>query len=66
MTLVQVCESMPEGSEARERELGALREAQSEQTDCRAVVVTRDEEALVDSRHGTIEIIPVWKWLLKR
>ncbi len=62
--LVQVCEQMPEGSKTRERELAALREAQTEQPGCRAVVVTRDEEALVDSPVGTIEVIPVWKWLL--
>lgn len=63
--LAQVCEQMPEGSETRERELTALREAQSEQPDCRAVVVTRDEEAIVDSPHGMIEVIPIWKWLLQ-
>lgn len=62
--LVQVCEQMPEGSETRERELAALRAAQAEQPGCRAVVVTRDEEALIDSSGGAIEIIPVWKWLL--
>ena len=63
--LVQVCEKMPEGSETRKREMAALREAQAEQSGCRAVVVTRDEEAAVDSAYGTIEVIPVWKWLLE-
>ena len=63
--LVQVCEQMPEGSETRARERAALREAQSEQPDCRAVVVTRDEETIADSPHGAIEVIPVWKWLLQ-
>ncbi len=63
--LVQVCDQMPEGSETRERELSAVREAQSEQPGCRAVVVTRDEEAVAGSPHGAIEIIPVWKWLLE-
>jgi len=65
LTLVQVCEQMPEGSETRSRELAALREAQAEQPGCRAVVVTRDEEALIDAPHGTIELIPVWRWLLE-
>jgi len=65
LTLVQVCEHMPEGGETRERELAALREAQSEQSGCRAVAVTRDEESAADSPCGTIEIIPVWKWLLE-
>jgi hypothetical protein len=65
VTLVQVCEQMPEGSETRERELAALREAQSEQPGCRAVVVTRDEEGAVDGSNGRIEIIPVWKFLLE-
>lgn len=65
LTLVQVCELMPEGCETRERELSAVREAQSEQPGCRAVVVTRDEETVVDSPHGPIELIPVWKFLLE-
>lgn len=63
--LVQVCEQMPEGGETRERELAALREAQAEQPGCRAVVVTRDEESVAESPHGTIEVVPVWKWLLQ-
>ncbi len=63
--LVQVCEQMPEGSETRERELMALREAQAEQAGCRAVVVTRDEECVLDFPDGKIEVIPVWKWLLE-
>jgi predicted AAA+ superfamily ATPase len=63
--LVQVCEQMPEGGETRERELAALREAQAEQPGCRAVVVTRDEESVVESPHGDIEVVPVWKWLLQ-
>ena len=56
---------MPEGSETRERELTALREAQAEQSGCRAVVVTRDEEGLANDGNGRIEIIPVWKFLLE-
>ncbi len=65
VTLVQVCEQMPEGSETRERELAALREAQAEQPGCRAIVVTRDEEGIVAGSNGRIEIIPVWKFLLE-
>lgn len=65
-TLVQVCESMPEGSEARARELAALREAQSELSAARAVVVTRDEDSLLPTPEGEIEIVPVWKWLLEK
>ncbi len=65
VSLIQVCEQMPEGSETREREMAALREAQSEQPGCRAVVVTRDEEDRLDSPCGTIEVVPVWKWLLE-
>jgi uncharacterized protein len=63
--LLQVCEQMPEGSETRVRELKALREAQREQPGCRAIVVTRDEETTVDSPDGTIEVTPIWKWLLQ-
>lgn len=65
LTLVQVCEQMPEGGETRERELAALREAQAEQPGSRAVVVTRDEEGVVADNADRIEIIPVWKFLLE-
>lgn len=65
LNLVQVCENMPEGSETRERELAALREAQAEQPGCRAVVVTRDEEGRADGAGRPIELIPVWKFLLE-
>lgn len=65
LVLLQVCEQMPEGSRARERELAALREAQSEQTGCRALIVTRDEEMSIPSEHGPITVLPIWKWLLE-
>ncbi len=42
------------------------RSAQAEQPGSRAVVVTRDDEFLMHSPLGGIEIVPVWKWLLER
>ncbi len=65
LTLVQVCEHMPEGSETRARELTALREAQIEQSGCRAVVVTWDEDGSAEGAGRSIEMIPVWKFLLE-
>jgi predicted AAA+ superfamily ATPase len=65
LTLVQVCEQMPEGSETRERELAALREALGEQPGSRAIVVTRDEEGVVELPTGMVQIVPVWKFLLE-
>lgn len=65
LTLLQVCEQMPEGSDARQRELAALREALSEQPDSRAVIVTRDEQETIRLTGGTVEVIPVWMWLLE-
>lgn len=62
--LVQVCETMPEGSQTRERELKALQEAKSEHPESRAVVVTWDEDDLVSFDGDDLEIVPIWKWLL--
>lgn len=64
MTLVQVCETMPKGSQTRERELQSLREAKSENPAARAVVVTMDEDDIVSFNGSEIEVIPIYKWLL--
>ena len=65
LTLVQVCEQMPEGSETRKRELAALREALVEQPGSRAVVVTRDDDEVISLPEGDIQIVPVWNFLLE-
>lgn len=67
LTLAQVCFRAPEGSETLSRELTALREALEEQPGSRAVLVTMDDEHRhVKTVNGSIEVIPVWQFLLER
>ena len=30
----------------------------------RRVIITYDEEGTLTDKHGTIEVVPCWKWLL--
>ena len=30
----------------------------------RRLILTYDEEKTINDKHGTIEVMPVWKWLL--
>lgn len=31
----------------------------------RALIVTRDSEETIESKGMTIEVVPVWKWILE-
>lgn len=61
--LVQVCESINE-SQTRKRELTALSEAMAETGVKTGTIVTRKEEERIDTAIGTIDVIPIWKYLL--
>ena len=32
----------------------------------RRLILTYDEEETINDKHGIIEIVPVWKWLLEK
>lgn len=61
--LVQVCESLSE-PQTRKREITALGEAMTELGLKSGKIVTRNEEELVESGGRTIEVVPVWRFLL--
>jgi predicted AAA+ superfamily ATPase len=61
--LVQVCETMVE-EKTRKREITALLEAMPEQKLSESIIVTRNESETIESEHGTIHVIPIWKFLL--
>ncbi len=61
--LVQACESLAE-SQARKREIAALNEAMSELGLPTATIVTKNEDARIETPRGTIEALPAWKFLL--
>ena len=63
-TAIQACYSMSDMQTA-DREIGALVKLHAFEPLKRAIIVTRDEENTIKADNGlTIEVIPVWKWLL--
>lgn len=61
--LVQVCETMAD-PQTRKREITALTEAMVELRLSAGTIVTRGEEEQIEMAAGTIEVIPVWRFLL--
>ena len=63
--LIQVCLDMAD-PETRRRALRALGAACRERQDGKAVVVTMDDEERIETAEGTIDVVPVWRWLLRQ
>lgn len=61
--LVQVCESMAD-PQTRKRETTALAEAMAELKLSQGIIVTRHEEEQIQVDSGTIDVVPVWRFLL--
>lgn len=63
-TAIQACYTMSNALTA-EREVKALTKLHAFEPLQRAVIVTRDEEQTIATAEGlTIEVVPIWKWLL--
>jgi predicted AAA+ superfamily ATPase len=60
---IQVSYSLHE-EDTRKRETEALRKLPHRLPCSRRIILTYDEEETITDQHGTIEVIPVWKWLL--
>ena len=61
---IQVCYSLSD-EETLQREVNALKKL-PKRLDCnRRVIITFDEETTFSDEYGTIEVVPVWKWLLE-
>ena len=50
--------------EARKREIEALKKLPKRLPCTKRMILTYDEEESVNDQHGTIEVVPVWKWLM--
>ncbi len=50
--------------ETLQREKGALEKLPNVHPCSRRIIITYDEEELLTDKHGVIEVIPCWKWLL--
>ena len=61
--LVQVCESLVDPA-TRRRETAALSEAMGELGVTGGTIVTRGEQELIESPNGSIEVVPIWRFLL--
>ncbi len=62
--LIQVTQSLSD-AKTREREVRGLTEAMHELGVSKGLILTLDEEEMVESEHGTIEVMPLYKWLLE-
>ncbi len=61
---IQVCYSLDNSDGTFDREVNALLKL-PKVLDCKKLlIITRDSERLIEIDNKTIEIIPVWKWLL--
>lgn len=62
-TAIQACYNMTD-KQTEDREVMALSKLHSFEPLQRAIIVTRDEERTIRNGDLTIEVIPIWKWLL--
>lgn len=61
--LVQVCESLSD-RQTRVREISALSDAMTELSLSSGIIVTRNEEERIQLESGSIDVVPVWRFLL--
>ena len=60
---IQVSYSLAD-EQTREREISALTKLPNIHPCKRRIVITYDEEVSIADKHGTIEVMPCWKWLI--
>ena len=64
-TAIQVCYSLDNNDTTFDREVKALLKI-TEVLECsKLLIITRDSEKVLEIDKKTIEVIPVWKWLLQ-
>lgn len=61
---IQVSYSMTQSQDTFNREVNALKKLPKILPCRRRLVLTNDESGKIEDEFGTIEIIPVWRWLL--
>ena len=63
---IQVSYSILDEATTRERELNALERLRNYLPDANCALITNSEEAEIEYHGIRIDVIPVWKWLLKK
>lgn len=53
------------GPDTKEREVKALVAYHKRYPESRLMIITMDEETDIQIDDATIEVVPVWKWMLK-
>ena len=62
---IQVSYSIAD-AETRAREVGALAEIDKHLNPSRLVIVTKDEEDVLQTQKGSkVDVVPLWKWLME-
>ena len=62
---IQVSYTLSKSDDTWEREVNALKKLPNVLPCKRRLILTNDETDAVGDEHGTIEIMPVWRWLLQ-
>ncbi len=62
---IQVSYSITKASDTFEREINALKKLPNVLSCKRRLILTNEESGLIEDEFGSIEIMPVWKWILK-
>jgi predicted AAA+ superfamily ATPase len=63
-TAIQVCYNLDNSDGTFDREVGALFKLSSVLECNKLMIITRDNEQVLEVDNKTIEVIPAWKWLL--
>ena len=61
---IQVSYSISGDIDTREREVGALQKLPKVLPCKRRIILTYDEQQIIEDEYGKIEVIPCWKWIL--
>ena len=61
---IQVSYSISRDIDTREREVGALQKLPKALGCKRRIILTYDEQQIIEDEYGKIELIPCWKWML--
>jgi uncharacterized protein len=63
--LIQVCYSLS-NVETKKREIAALLSAMKELNIQKSLIITFDDEEIIEKENYTISVLPIWKWLLQK
>src|SRR5690606_9632759 len=64
-TAIQVCYDLDSDPDTFDREVNALLKLPNVLECNQLLIITRDTERTLEIKNKTIEVIPVWKWLLQ-